>query len=134
MRRVIALSLRGEVVALKLGVALQHSIPMPYHNKPDAENDVDDHAPRNVPLWNGDKARIDAFVMGEIPETMRQQCRRDEPGADPHAEQSGNNEQQRDIELNLLLEIIATHHGEAEIDACHHAHHDRGEREGQRRW
>ena len=82
-----AKSLRGELVAWKLGFALQQSVPMPQHNKPDAENDIDDHAPRNVPLWNGDKARIDAVVMGEIPQTMRQECRRDEPGTDPHAEQ-----------------------------------------------
>jgi hypothetical protein len=52
-------------------------------------------------------------------------------GAHPHAQQGSNHEQQSDVELNLLLEVIATHDREAEIDARNHAHHDRSQDERQ---
>ena len=106
---------------------LKQAVSVPQHNKPDADNDIDDDAPRNVPLRNGNKALIGAMMMGIIAQTVSEKCGGNEPGVDPDAQQGCNHKQESDAELDLLLEIVAANDSKAEIDARHHAHHDRGQ-------
>ena len=68
--------------------------------------------------------------MREVPESVREIGDGDEPGAQPHAEQRRHREQEGDVELDLLLDIVAARHGEAEIDAGDDPEQDR--REGER--
>src|SRR6476661_2142687 len=73
---------------------LKHTVPKPDQDKSDTDDAIDDHAPRNIPLWNVHQAEPGAIMMGEIPESMRKECCRDEPGADPDAKQRRDGEQE----------------------------------------
>src|SRR5687768_11640608 len=68
-------------------------------------------------------------MMGEIPKTMRQKCRRDEPGAYAQSEERRDGEEEGNIELDLLLKVVAAGNGEAEIDACDNTKQDRSKGE-----